>query len=344
MEYSAENVRKKQDKNFPLTLKEYLKKVLTRHFITKSSRIIWSICRFFLIFGLSFVIVYPLMQTISKTFMPLSQYTDLSVVWIPKSFTLENIKNAIPVLNYWTALKDTTILCITNAVLQIVICAITGYGFARFRFRFREPLFLLVILSIIIPTQMIFLANYIQYRFFDFFGISRVLGWLTGKTYTDFTINLINNRFSFWIPSAFGIGIRSGLFIYIFRQAFRNIPKELEEAAQIDGCGNWRIFTRVMVPNVRTSMATVFLFSIVWHWNEYTLTRTFFPQKYKPLAVALKTGIEAAQASLDTRGNLVYQMGLSYASALLFLIPPIILYIFTQKLFVEGVETSGIKG
>ena len=325
-------------------MKYSIRKFLSRHLLTKSSRIVWSICRFCLIFGLSFVIIYPLLQTISKTFMPLSQYTDQSIIWIPKSFTLDNIRNTIPVIGYWRALKDTMVLCVSNALLQIIICAVTGYGFARFRFKFREPLFLLVILSIIIPTQMIFLPNFIQYRFFDYFGISRVLGWLTGKEYTEFTTNLINSRLTFWIPSIFGTGIRSGLFIYIFRQTFRNIPGELEEAAKIDGCGSWKIFCRVMIPNARSAMVTVFLFSIIWHWNEYTLTRTFFTQKYMPLAVILKTSMEAAHASLETRGNLVYQMGLSYSSVLLFLLPPILLYIFTQRLFVEGVETSGIKG
>lgn len=321
-----------------------LKGMVTKHFITKSSRIVWSICRFFLLFGLSFVILYPLMQTVSKAFMPTSQYTDLGVIWIPKSFTLANIKNAIPYLNYWVSLKDSIVLCVSCAAIQVVVCSCTGYGFARFRFKYREAIFMLVILSIIVPTQIIFLPNFIQYRFFDFFGISRVLGFITGKNYTEYTVNLINNRLTFWIPSALGVGIRSGLFIYILRQHFRGIPKELEEAAKIDGCGSFRTFTNIMVPNARTSMVTVFLFSVVWHWNEYTLSRTFFPQRNKPLAVAIKTAIETAQMDMATRTDLAFQMGLSYGAVLLFLIPPIVLYIFTQRLFVEGVETSGIKG
>src|SRR5699024_8123712 len=105
---------------------------------------------------------------------------------------------------------------------------------------------------------------------------SRLIGLITGNNYTDYTMNLINSRLTFWIPSAFGVGIRSGLFIYILRQHFRGIPKELEEAAKIDGCGSFRTFKDIMVPNARTSMLTVFLFSVVWHWNEYTLSRTFF--------------------------------------------------------------------
>lgn len=335
MDYSLENDKSRKLTQSKMSIKDRIKKKLTKHNITKITKIIWVICRFFLMFGLGFVILYPLLQTISKTFMPVNQYTDLSVIWIPKSFTMRNIYNAIDYIKYWTSLKDTVILSITCAILQIMTAAITGYGFARFRFKFREPLFLIVILSIIIPSQIIFLPNFVQYRFFDFFGLGRLVGY---------TKNLINDRLTFWIPSALGVGIRSGLFIYIFRQTFRNIPKELEEAAKIDGCGSWITFIKIMVPNAKAAIVTVFLFSVVWHWNEFTLARTFFPKAHQPLAVALAMGVETATTNLATKNDLIFQMSLSYASALIFLIPPMILYVFTQRLFVEGVESSGIKG
>ena len=309
--------------------------------VLKVGKLFWSICRFLLLFGLGFIILYPLIQTLSRAFMPISQYNDVSVIWIPKSLTLDNIKSAMEYLDFWPSLGNTVILCLTCAALQIIICGITGYGFARFRFPFREPLFMLVILSIIVPSQIIFLPTFIQYRFFDFFGISRLLGAVTGENYTKFCINLIASRWSFWLPSIMGTGIRSGIFIYLFRQCFRNIPKELEEAAKIDGCGTVGTFLRVMCPNARSSALTVFLFSVVWHWNEYTLTRTFFPQKHQPLAVKMKLAVESLQA---TRQAYDLQMGVNYASILLFLIPVLILYIIAQKWFVEGVETSGIKG
>ncbi len=309
-----------------------------------AKRIIWSVCRFLLIFGLSFVILYPVLQTMSKAFMPTEQYSDLSVVWIPKSLTGENVVNAIEYMDFWRSLLLTTVLCVSSSLLQLVSCSLAGYGFARFKFPLRTPLFLLVILTIIIPSQIIFLPTFMEYRFFDFFGIGRLLGLITGENYVEYTFNLINTQATFWIPSILGVGLRSGLFIYIFRQAFKNIPTALEEAAEIDGCGHFKTFTSVMLPNVKTSAVTVFLFSMVWHWNEYTLTRTFFPGKNAPLAVKLKTAIEALQQSNDTRGDLSLQMGVSYASILLFLIPIVLLYVFAQKYFVEGIETTGITG
>lgn len=309
-----------------------------------AKKIMWSVCRFLLIFALSFVILYPVIQTISKTFMPMEQYSDLSVVWIPKSLTLENLKNAVEAMDFYRSLAMTLILCVSASALQLVSCSLAGYGFARFKFPLREPLFLLVILTIIIPSQIIFLPTFMEYRFFDFFGISRIIALFTGENYVEYTFNLVNTMATFWIPSALGVGLRSGLFIYIFRQAFRNIPTALEEAAQIDGCGQWGTFLRVMLPNVKTSAITVFLFSMVWHWNEYTLTRTFFPGKNAPLAVKLKTAIEALQSSNDTRGDMALQMGVSYASVLLFLLPVTLLYVFAQRYFVEGIETTGITG
>lgn len=310
----------------------------------KMGQYVWAICRFLLIFGLGFVILYPLLQVISKVFMPTVQYQDLSVIWIPKSLTLDNIKNALEYLKFWPSLANTLILGLSCAAIQIIVCALTGYGFARFRFPLREPLFLLVILTIIIPTQIIFLPSFVQYRFFDFFGISRLLAMVTGKNYTEFAKNLIDTRWSFWIPSLFGVGLRSGIFIYLFRQCFRNIPKELEEAAKIDGCGSIKTFVRIMLPNAKSSILTVFLFSLVWHWNEYTLTRTFFPQNYQPLAVRLKLAVDGMVNDIATRTNLPFQMGVTYASVLLFILPVLIIYIFTQRWFVEGVESSGIKG
>ena len=109
----------------------------------KAGKMVWSVVRFGLIFILGYVIIYPLLETITKTFMPVSQYSDPSVIWIPKSLTLDNIKAAVIALDFWPAFGRTLVLCLGCAILQVVSCAITGYGFARFRFKLRGPLFAL---------------------------------------------------------------------------------------------------------------------------------------------------------------------------------------------------------
>lgn len=331
-------------------------KLIQKRKLFKTAAFFWSISRFCLIFVLGFIILYPLIQVLSKVLMPVEQYADPSVIWIPKSLTLTNIKAAIAALDFWPALGNTIVFCVGCALIQVVSSALVGYGFARFNFRFREPLFALVILTIVVPTQLVFIPQMVQYRFFDFFGLSHVIAWITGEPYTNYTINLIDSKMTFFLPSMLGVGVRSGLFIYIFRQAMRNLPKELEEAAKIDGCGPWTTFTRIMLPNAKSSAITVFLFSIVWHWNETMMSNSFFAKGNKPLAVAVQSLCDAYKSenlisSIVSSGfyeatgrNLQAAQGIAYAAIFLFLIPPVILYVFTQRFFVEGVETSGIKG
>ena len=110
------------------------------------------------------------------------------------------------------------------------------------------------------------MPSFIQMTNFNMFGVADILSVLSGH---DVKINLTNTPWVMYLPAILGMGLRSGLFIYMFRQFFRNIPKELEEAAIIDGCGPYRTFLRVMVPNAGAIFLTAFLFSLVWYWNEY---------------------------------------------------------------------------
>lgn len=323
-----------------------LKKKSVRRRVLQASKLAWSLARTFLLFILSFVILYPLLQTISRAFMPFIQYSDPSVVWIPKSLTLVNIKAAMDTMDYWNTFGHTAILCVGCALLQVASSAYIGYGFARFRFRLRGPLFALVILTIVVPTSLIYIPLMMQYRFFDWFGVLRVVSWFTGEYKPD---NLLGEYWTFFLPSALGVGVRSGLFIYIFRQFFRNVPRELEEAAKIDGCGPWKTFLRVMLPNAGNSSVTVFLFSIVWHWNETMMSNAFFPSN-KTLAVTvdnISSSIEAAIANgyYETVGrNWASAQSMRYGALILFLVPVLLLYIVAQRYFIEGVESSGIKG
>lgn len=321
--------------------------------VLKVAKLGWSLTRFALIFILGFVILYPLLQMISRTFMPVEQYADPSVIWIPKSLTLTNIKSAMIALDFWPTLGRTLILAFGCAFLQVISCAIVGYGFARFQFRFRGLLFAMVIVTIVVPTQLIFIPLMVQYRFFDFFGVSRLLALITGEPYTNYSINLLDSNWTFFLPSIFGVGLRSGLFIYIYRQFFRNMPRELDEAARIDGCGPWRTFTRVMLPNAKASALTVFLFSFIWHYNETMMSNSFFATGNKPLAVALQSVSEENRFSTEIISaglyeavgrNLQARQGTDYAATLIFISIPLLLYIFAQKYFVEGVESTGIKG
>ena len=308
----------------------------------------WKFFRAGILVGLMFVIIYPLMTVFTKAFRPLEEFANPSVIWITINPTLDNVWLSFQLLNFTQAFRNSVVISVGSAILQLIICSFVGYSFAKFNFPFKGLLFACVVLTMVVPPQMLFLPMYLQYAFFDFFGASRVIASVTGQPLTDYTVNLLNNPLTFIIPSAFGVGLRSGLFIYIFRQFFRNIPQELIDAARVDGCGAFMTYVRIMVPIARAAFLTVFLFSVVWHWNESVYTSLFFIRtEARPLSTMLQFILEYMRFSTlfvhDGR-NVAERIAVANSAVLIYMAPLIILYLITQKFFVEGVETSGIKG
>lgn len=292
--------------------------------------IIWPLFRFFIMFGLCFIILYPLIYMVSCAFRDPSDMNDPTVMWIPRTLTLDVIKETAEVMDIWNTLLNTVVLNVGCSLVQVVSCAITGYGFARFKFKGRGFLFGIVIMQILVPTQIIAIP---QYMIFRYFGIG------------DLTVNLINTFWCMYLPAILANGIRSGLMIFIFRQFFRGLPKELEDAAYLDGCGPFRTFVQIMVPNASSSFLTVFLFSLVWYWNDYYVSSTFFTQN-QTMALMLKnlSSLLSQQlfnnADVSVREQIVWME----AGCLLAILPILIVYIFLQKYFTEGIERSGLVG
>ncbi len=303
--------------------------------INKAKKTTWSIVRGILLFCLCFVLLYPLIYMISVAFRPVEQIFDPTVVWIPKSITFDNIKEAFIRMEYLTALKHTVILGIISSLLQVISCAVVGYGFARFNFKGKNFFFAMVLFTIIVPPQTIIIPLYMEYRFFDFFGLGKLIGLLSSKT---LTVNLLDTVWAFYLPAIFGTGIRSGLFIYMFRQFFRGMPVELEDAAYVDGCGPIQTFIRVMVPNAGSVFLTVFLFSLVLYWNDYFFV-SMFSSKFTVSTVL------TSRQMIDTETSIKeFSIGHQQAGCLLAILPVLILYIFLQKYFTESIERTGIVG
>lgn len=298
---------------------------------------VWPIFRFLILFGLCFIILYPLIFMISTAFRPNAQMNDPSIVWIPKSLTLKNIQETWDVMKYGATVLNTIKLNLVASVLQVITCAITGYGFARFNFKGKGFLFLIVVLMIIVPPQITTIPLYMQYSYFNPLGLV--------KLFTGDTISLINSGLTMYLPALFANGLRAGLFILIFRQFFRGLPKELEDAAYLDGCGPLKTFIVVMVPNAASSFLTVFLFSIVWYWNDYYVSSSFFNQN-DTVALMLKNLTATLQSELfDNQTVGPRQMIVWLESGCILAITPIlVMYVFLQKYFTEGIERSGLVG
>lgn len=298
---------------------------------------VWPVFRFLILFGLGFVILYPLLYMLSTSIRPQLEMTDPSVMWIPKNVIFSNFVDVWQAIKFPEVLLRTILINVLCSVIQVVTCGITGYGFARFKFKGKGLMFGIVIFQIIVPVQVVLIPLYMQFRLFDIFGIIKLI--------TGSALNLVQTPAALYMQAFFCNGIRAGVFILLFRQFFRGLPKELEDAAYLDGCGPVKTFVKVMIPNAKTSFLTVFIFSIVWYWNDSYVTSMFFNEPY---TIAMEIEGIATKMMIyftgETNGMASDYLVWIEAGCLLSLLPILIMYIFLQKQFVEGVERSGLVG
>ena len=224
-----------------------------------------SIGRAVFLFSLCLVLLYPILIMLSISFRAGSELYDPTVIWIPKNFTISNYFTIWTKLDVASALTQSGIAAIVSTIFQLISCMLAGYGFARFNFPFKKLLFGVLLLTIIVPPQVVTIPSMMDFQRFDFFGLGQIAKLFTGEA---FTISLRDSLWAYFLPALLGSGIKSGLFIFIFMQFFRGLPDELQEAAYIDGCGRFKTFVVIMLPLSGAAILTVTLFSVVWYWND----------------------------------------------------------------------------
>ena len=321
-----------------------LTSITMRH---KYRTLLWRLFRIALLVGLAYVLLQPLIYMVSASLRAPEDAYDPSVIWVPRNLTLQNYVDVVSVIQYFKSLYNTIIVGVVTAFIQMVACAFIGYGFARFKFKGRGILFALVIFTFLVPPQTVFIPMFLQMRFFDFFFFSKLLELFVDK---PMTVNLVDKLAVIYLPALLGMGIRSGIVIYAFRQFFRGLPRELEDSAALDGSGAFRTYIQIMVPNAAIIMITMFLFSVVWYWNDYYFTGVFFAERTTVtgsilnLQFQLRTlgteGIGLNESAFDPYANITRLE----AGSVLLILPLILMYIFAQKYFVESVERTGIVG
>ncbi len=311
-------------------------------FITELTAKFWKLARFLIIVGLSFVLVYPILYMVSMSLRTADQVADPSVIWIPKYYTLSNFVDAVKFMNYSDSFHTSMTVTLTSSILSLVSCSMAGYGFARFKFRSKGIWFTFVLLTLIVPAQAVTIPLYLQYQEFSIPIITPILNiFFNIEMPSCLTVSLIDSWLVFWLPAMFGCGIRAGLYIYIFRQFFRSIPHELEEAAQVDGAGYFKTFYRIMIPNAGSAYLTVFIFSLVWYWNDTFYSSVFISRKMT-MAKALSSIGQAINAAYGTDSYI--KSPITMAGCVLFIAPLMIMYLFLQNYFVQSVERTGIVG
>ncbi len=307
----------------------------------KLNRFIVSLLRAILLIGICYVIAEPLLHRITTALMPVQELYDPSVRWIPRDPTLRNFRLVWEHMEYPMAFGRSLFLAALTSILQLIACSMVGYGLARFRFPGNNLIFALTIFTLVVPPQLIMTPVYLNFRFFDFFGILK-----------SNPINLVGTYWPFILTALTGTGFRCGLYIFIMRQFFRGMPRELEEAAYIDGAGLFTTFLRVMIPGAVPGLLVTFLFSFVWQWNDYLYvttfmsTKNFLPQALEGAAVKVIEAVQEADALAVTSGFVDYHFGsiINNAGMVLVIVPLLILYILLQRYFVESVERTGLVG
>lgn len=293
------------------------------------------IFRLILIIGISFVILSPVIGIVSRSFFSTSDVYNPMIYVIPISPTLERYERAIVHLDYMKTTFNTVLYAVSLTAIQIFMCSMVGYGFARFEFPFKRLLFGCVVVMIVIPWHVIMLPLYMTFRNFDPLGLVSL--------FTGSPQNLMGTPWPMYIMTFLGCGLRSGLYIYIFNQFFRGLPKEIEEAAFVDGAGTWYTYFRIMLVNAVPAVVTVSVFSLVWQYNDTFFARLFLIDGSMSIGKKLAT-LQANISTLDKVLDVSVQQLYVSAGVVLVILPVLIIYLILQRQFIEGVERSGIVG
>ena len=289
-------------------------------------RFVVAVCKYTLLIGISFVILFPFVVKLSSTFMSREDLLDQTVRYIPRNPTLDNLKVVLKESNYWVGLRNTAIISFMAASIQTFISAFVGYGLGRFQFRGRNVFFVLVLLTLLIPPQTLTVPMFLTFQQLGL--VSFTVGWF------PLPIPLL-------LLSLFGIGLKNGLFIFIMMQYFKNMPSELTEAAYVDGYGVFSAYFRIMLPLAKSMLATLCLLSFSWQWSDTFYSNMFF-RSLDSLPKVLQSVFNLSSVGA-TEGSMLGSV-YNNCAGLLIVAPLALLYLFTQRFFTQGIEKSGIVG
>ncbi|MCR5154072.1 MAG: carbohydrate ABC transporter permease [Lachnospiraceae bacterium] len=322
-----------------VTVKDQIKKVgrmlkdpyETRTLMGNIKDFFVTVLRVVIIIGTSFVILSPVIGMVAESLMTKTDLIDPMVFVIPREITLEKYQLDLERLDYFKTLGRTIFYTVSLTAIQILICSMAGYGFARFEFPFKKLLFGCVVVMIVIPAHSIMLPLYMSFRSFNIFGL------------LPNDINMMATVWPMYILTIFGCGVKAGLYIYIFNQFFRGLPKEIEEAALVDGAGIWYTYFNIMLKNAMPAVITVTVFSVVWQFNDTFYSNVFRVPDDWIISKKLSTLVSNI-ANIDRIIDTNVQQQYLDAGIIMVLVPIVIIYLLLQRYFIEGVERSGIVG
>ncbi len=292
-----------------------------------------GILRAVFILGVAYIILLPLFEKLSVSFMTEADLFDQTVKWIPRNFTLANYIETWKNMNYPVSFFNTLMLTTVVSILQVASCTLVAYGIGRYKFRGSGIIFGLVVFTLVVPPQMIMVPLSLNFKFFTLFGLLPKPG-----------LNLLNSYWPFVLTSITAVGLRNGLFIYVMRQFFRGMPKDLEEAAYVDGAGIFKTFSKIMLPGAVPGLVIIFLFAFVWQWNDYFYNTIFLSGQGDFLLQALQGAPLKALGGDHNKLTGQYASLIRQTGMILYIAPLLILYAFMQRYFIESIQRTGIVG
>ena len=283
---------------------------------------------YMILIGISFIFMYPLLKMIVTSFMGLEDLIDPTTIWIPSNLVISNYTRAIEALKFWDALVDSLEVAIFPTICAVLSSSLIGYGFAHYEFPGKKLWFAALIIVFLVPTILLQIPTYVIYN----------------------ELGLIGSLKSYLYPALSGFGIRQPVFIFIFYQFFKGMPKELGESAEVDGANAFQTFLKIAVPMAIPAFIICTLYSFVWYWNETSLATSYFGKTYTTLQMAV-ANFERQFELMFPSGNVgmneigqKFNQGVHFAGTMLSILPVLILYAFTQKWFVESADRAGIAG
>lgn len=302
---------------------------LRRGSARKFGTVFGQIVVYFVLICIGFVYLEPIFEIIAKSFMSAEDIVDPSTTWIPKKFSIENLKVAANVLNLPSTLISTILFAGVMAFMQTFVSAMTAFALSRYKFKGKSIWMVMLILTFIIPVPVLMIP-----RLMMFVGMQTASG-----------VQLIGTPIPQGLMAILGQGVYSAVLVLIFYTSFNMVPRVLDEAAEIDGASVFKVFWLVVVRISASTILVVFLFAFVWNWNETYITGTLLRGKIALLPQKLSLFNSefdslAAAAGSAFRLNEAYKM----SATLLSISPLLIMYAFVQRKFIQGIENTGITG
>lgn len=297
-----------------------------RFTVHKGTNVMKKVVMYALLISIGFVFLYPFLYMFINSFMSPEDLMNPAVSWVPTKIYFQNYIKAFETLDFGKSFWNSLYISLIAAVLQTAVAAVTGYGLARFNVKLKGIIMILILATFVLPVETLLIPRYVMFN----------------------SYKMLDSPLPLWISALTGQGLKSAVFILVFQQVFNGYPISLDEAAELDGAGKYKVFFKIALPIAKPAIVLSMLFSFVWYWNETRQSGLYFGEIIKTLPMKLGS-FAASYASLyESAGGAdaatSINEAVTLAGTMLSCLPILIMFIILQKQFVESIEKSGITG